>query len=319
MDDARIASIFDRALAARRAGDVEGAVGILASFPVAGRRGAALAMTAGRILLHDAGDPSRALPLLERAARLAPRSRAAARLLRLARGQKAAANRKTPLTQETDMSTTLDPEFINTEQRLACVLLLDTSGSMDGARIERLNEGVATLIAALREDELASKRVDLAVITFASEVTLVQDFSNPDQWDPPRFEAGGVTNMGEAIVQALDRLEVRKQEYKENGIAYYRPWLFLLTDGTPTDSTELAARKLAAAQQRKQVKVFAVGVGDEIDLGSLKTITGSTPVELSESKWNEMFQWLSQSVTAVSHSRDTGEQVALPPPEWMVA
>jgi uncharacterized protein YegL len=217
------------------------------------------------------------------------------------------------------MSTTLNPDFINPEQRLACVLLLDTSGSMEGGRIEKLGQGVRTLIAALKEDELASKRVDLAVITFDSEVTLVQDFSNPDQWEAPSFAAGGTTAMGEAIVQALDRLEARKREYKENGIAYYRPWLFLLTDGEPTDSTEVAAERLRAAQQRKQVKVFAVGVGEDVDLGALKEVTGTTPVKLAESKWTEMFQWLSQSVAAVSHSQDTGEQVALPPPEWLVA
>lgn len=217
------------------------------------------------------------------------------------------------------MNATLNPEFINPEQRLACMLLLDTSSSMSNGRIDRLNEGVRTLLESLKEDELASKRVDLAIITFASDVTLVQDFSNPDQWEAPRFEANGVTNMGEAIVQALDRLESRKQEYKGNGIAYYRPWLFILTDGMPTDSTELAAQRLRRAQDLKQVKVFPVGIGDEIGFDELKRIMGATPVKLNESKWSEMFVWLSRSVTAVSHSQDTGEQVALPPPEWLVA
>lgn len=317
MHATRIENTFQRALRARRGGDAKAAVRLLASLPPAGPGGAAVAMTAGRILLHDLGDAARALRFVERAVRLAPRSRAAAALLQLARSQKTKSDRKTPLPEETDMSTTLNPEFINNEQRLACVLLLDTSGSMGNGRIEQLNQGVARLIAALTEDELASKRVDLAVITFATDVTLVQDFSNPDAWEAPHFEADGVTNMGEAIVQALDRLQSRKQEYKDNGIAYYRPWLFLLTDGQPTDSTELAAQRLRAAQQKKQVKVFAVGVGDEIDVATLQAITGSDPVKLNESRWSDMFQWLSESVAAVSHLQEVSEQVALPPPTWL--
>lgn len=214
---------------------------------------------------------------------------------------------------------TLNPEFINPEQRLACALLLDTSSSMSGNRIRQLNDGVKTLLESLKEDELASKRVDLAIVTFASDITLVQDFSNPDQWEAPTLEANGVTNMGEAIVATLERLESRKQEYKNNGIAYYRPWLFLLTDGMPTDATELATEKLRRAQDQKQLKVFPVGIGDDINLDQLKQISGTTPVKLDESKWNEMFQWLSQSATAVSHSQDTGEQVKLAPPEWLAA
>jgi len=217
------------------------------------------------------------------------------------------------------MSTTLNAAFINPEQRLACVLLLDTSSSMANGRIDKLNQGVSTLIQALKEDEVASKRVDLAVITFASEITLVQDFSNADRWDPPKFEANGVTNMGEAIVQALDRLEARKQEYKKNGVAYFRAWLFLITDGMPTDSTDVAAQRLRSAEQKKQVKVFAVGVGDDIDLETLEKIAGATPLRLNEKRWDELFKWLSVSVTAVSNSNDTGEQVPLPPPNWMVA
>ena len=316
MHATRIESTFQRALQARRAGDAKGAVRLLASAPPAGRSGAALAMTAGRILLHDLGDAARAVRFLERATRMAPRSRAAAGLLRQARRQMTKPHPNPRPAEETDMSTTLNPEFINNEQRLACILLLDTSGSMAG-RIDRLNQGLATLIAALKEDELASKRVDLAVITFATEVTLVQDFSNPDEWEAPTLEADGVTNMGEAIVQALDRLESRKREYKDAGIAYYRPWFFLLTDGQPTDSTELATQRLRAAQQKKQVKVFAVGVGDEIEDAALQAITGSDPVKLNEARWNEMFQWLSQSVAAVSHSQEVSEQVALPPPTWL--
>ena len=39
--------------------------------------------------------------------------------------------------------------------------------------------------------------------------------------------------MGEAILEAPDLIKLRKQQYQANGVAYYRRWIFLITDGGP--------------------------------------------------------------------------------------
>jgi hypothetical protein len=91
MNERLIDATFQRALAARRAGHPEVALKLLALLPLAGSQGAAVAITAGRILLHDIGDAGRALPFFASAARDAPRSRAARQLLRLARQATASA------------------------------------------------------------------------------------------------------------------------------------------------------------------------------------------------------------------------------------
>jgi uncharacterized protein YegL len=212
------------------------------------------------------------------------------------------------------MTDNLNPEFaINHEQRLACMLLLDNSGSMAGERIELLNKGLRSLVETLREDRLARKRVDLAIMTFNDQVEMVHDFRAVDQWDAdvPELQADGVTNMGAALVDALRRIKDRKQDYNNNGVASYRPWLFVLTDGMPTDSTDQASRMLREAQTNGQVTVFPVGVGPDVDLAGLKTIAQAEPCRLNEARWSEMFSWLVQSLKSASRSKP-GEQLQLP-------
>jgi uncharacterized protein YegL len=55
---------------------------------------------------------------------------------------------------------------LNPEQRTACVLLLDVSGSMSGQPIGELNAGLQTYKNALVGDALAAKRVEVAIVTF---------------------------------------------------------------------------------------------------------------------------------------------------------
>src|SRR3954469_16609009 len=91
----------------------------------------------------------------------------------------------------------------NPEPRCPCVLLLDTSGSMRGAPIAALNEGLRTFANDLSQDSLASRRVEVAIVTFNNEVEVVKDFITADQFEPPALSAGGQTFMGTGINKAL--------------------------------------------------------------------------------------------------------------------
>jgi uncharacterized protein YegL len=108
----------------------------------------------------------------------------------------------------------------NPEPRCPCVLLLDTSGSMQGAPIAALNDGLRAFKSDLVKDPLASRRVEVAVVTFDSDVNVVQDFVTADQFQPPNLVAQGTTHMGSGIGKALDMLQARKAQYRANGVAY---------------------------------------------------------------------------------------------------
>jgi uncharacterized protein YegL len=123
--------------------------------------------------------------------------------------------------------------------------------------------------------------------------------------------------MGEAIIRALDSLQQRKAQYQANGVAHYRPWVFMITDGAPTDHWEVAAQRIRAEEGGKALAFFAVGVAGA-DMQVLAQIAARRPVQLQGLKFRELFLWLSSSQKRVSASK-IGEQTALPPlDDWSV-
>lgn len=243
----------------------------------------------------------------------------------------------------------------NPEPRCPVVLVLDTSGSMQGAAINEMNEGLRAFAAALKADRLASLRVEVAVVAFGGKVRALdvrgpepsgeegenkeialfnpfglairpkvnevpfdahQAFVTVDQFQPPALDANGETPLGEAISRALALLRNRKEIYKQNGLDYFRPWIFAITDGRPTDKGwEQVAEQVRQEEARKGVIFYGVGV-EGADMQTLARFSPSRPpLKLKGLAFNELFTWLSKSLSAIAHSRP-GEQAPLPPVGW---
>ena len=231
----------------------------------------------------------------------------------------------------------------NPEPRCACVLLLDTSGSMEVGRaseedlgeymgmvdglptyavkkdailavpIKELNEGIETFKDALDSDPLASLRVETAIVTFGDSVEVVQDFATVDALKTPKLEASGETSTATAINRALDMLEQRKAMYREAGVSYYRPWVVMMTDGASTDSARQmreASERVHRAEESKQLAFFSVGV-EGADMYELNRIGPRGAVSLEGLAFREFFLWLSSSMTRVSASK-VDDEIDLP-------
>ncbi len=200
----------------------------------------------------------------------------------------------------------------NPEPRCPCVLLLDISGSMNGRPIDELNAGLTIFKDDLAADPLAMKRVEVGIITFGP-VKVEAPFISASIFYPPTLQAQGDTPMGAAIFQALNIVEDRKREYRSNGISYYRPWIFLITDGAPTDSWQNAAAAVREGEAAKKFAFFAVGVkGANMEI--LQQISVRQPLQLEGLKFRELFSWLSSSLRSVSRST-IGTDVLLDPPK----
>jgi uncharacterized protein YegL len=204
----------------------------------------------------------------------------------------------------------------NPEPRCACLLLIDTSGSMGGAPIRELNTALQAFRQALSEDSLAMKRVEIAIVTFGP-VQVESDFQTVDMWHPPHLTASGDTPMGAAIVEGLEMLRQRKKQYSDNAIETFRPWVFLMTDGGPTDSWQRAAELVKEGETSKSFAFFGVGV-ENANMDTLRKICAPDhpPVKMAGLQFKEMFVWLSASLRSVSSSQPGTKVQIAPPTGW---
>ena len=213
--------------------------------------------------------------------------------------------------QESILTPSLPPVSV-TEKHLPCVLLLDTSGSMGGAPIAALNEGVARFKETALKDEQAVKSVESAIVTFHTTATVNVGFAPIGEFNVPTLAAEGSTAMGAGIQFALDLIQERKNMYKRIGMPYYRAWIFMITDGEPTDEWRQAAVRLKEEYDKKRVLFFAIGVGEyNKDILSQVSPNGQV-LEMTNTDFASLFEWLSSSLSEASRSKP-GDKLTLPP------
>lgn len=193
----------------------------------------------------------------------------------------------------------------NPAPRCPVVLLLDTSGSMAGAPIDELNQGVLQFLEETRNDEAAGMSVELEVITFADRATRAIPFTPIARVNaPPPFGAYGMTSMGAALRMATADLKSRRELYRRTGVSSYRPWVVLMTDGGPNDKWQDAAREMRAMGERGRIQYIGIEIGRQADHWTMCQILPANPgpVRLQGLKFKQFFRWLTDSLRSVSRS-----------------
>ena len=213
------------------------------------------------------------------------------------------------------------------ERRMPVYLLLDVSGSMAGAPVQAVEQGVQLLQNELLNQPTAVETVHLSVITFASSANQVVPLSALTTFTPPSLSAGGGTSLGAALKllgQCLDR-EITANTPQKKGD--YKPLVFLLTDGQPTDNWQPELSALNARTSKKAGTIIALGCGDSVDVNVLQQITPNVLLmsNVTPENLRNFFKWVSQSVTTASQKAaaasggDTGATLPPPPSGFQVS
>ena len=191
------------------------------------------------------------------------------------------------------------------EPHMACVLLLDTSDSMKGDPIKSLNRAINDFKEQTLLDDLAKKRVDIAIVEFNSSAQVVREFTPLSLMNTVSLSAGGFTAMGAGINLAIELVKERNQFYASMGTPCYKPWIFMITDGNPTDSIDSARQRILEEESKGahgKLKFWAVGVGHNYNKEILTSLTKRS-IALEEMHFDGIFNWLSESMVTISVSR----------------
>lgn len=207
-------------------------------------------------------------------------------------------------------------------RKLPVYLLLDTSGSMYGEPLVALKTGLETLARTLQQDPYALETAYLSIITFANNAAQVMPLTEITAFQMPNLEAKGQTSMGAALELLAARVDVEVAKTTPEKKGDWKPLVFLMSDGAPTDNLD---RGIAALKERKFGMIVACAAGANANVPVLKLITDDVVRldNLDSDSIKAFFKWVSASVSAGSAKVESGKDVTAldelpPPPEEIV-
>lgn len=186
-------------------------------------------------------------------------------------------------------------------RRLPVYLLLDCSESMAGPPLEAVEAGVASMLMALRKNPYAMETVHMSVITFDAKARQIVPLTEICSMAPPRLTIRPGTRLGEALSLLADSMRREVVPTTPESKGDYRPLVFILTDGQPTDEWGPAAERLRETRPRA-ANVYGIGCGDEVDFATLGRVADVCihMRELSPEAFARFFVWMSASVQSMS-------------------
>ncbi|HEY0383562.1 MAG TPA: TerY-C metal binding domain-containing protein [Candidatus Elarobacter sp.] len=200
-------------------------------------------------------------------------------------------------------------------RRLPIYFVLDVSESMVGENHVRLERGLGTVVRQLRQDPFALETVFVSVIAFAGKAKTLRPLLELVDFTPPELPAGGGTALGKALEHLMAELESNVTRTTAEKKGDWRPIVFLMTDGHPTDDPAPAIRRWNE-RWRGRAHLVAISVGDGADARMLAEVADDVIIleDTGEAGFANCVRWITQSISVNSRpvERDAGTQFRSP-------
>jgi uncharacterized protein YegL len=180
---------------------------------------------------------------------------------------------------------------------------------MAGSAIDSVNQGVAMLLNELKTNPQALETAFLSIIAFSRDARQLFPLTELLQVQPPRFNIQPGTALGAALRLLTTCLKKDVVKTTSTTKGDYRPLVFLMTDGQPTDAWEDAADAIRNMRDPKIANFYAIGCGDDVDTEMLYRVTDvvlNMP-DMSPDAFKKFFVWLTASVNSASVSVAEGK------------
>lgn len=162
---------------------------------------------------------------------------------------------------------------------MTLILMLDTSGSMSGAKIGSLNSALEETVPELKKiaEGNADAEIKIAIMEFSSGFKWLTPAPVPMEnfeWTTS-LTASGVTDLGSACEDLAKKLSRKEGGFMLQASASYAPVLILMSDGGPTDNFEAGMKKLEQNNWYKAAIKCAMAIGNDADKAVLARFTGT--------------------------------------------
>ena len=187
-------------------------------------------------------------------------------------------------------------------RRLPIFFLLDVSESMVGQPLNSVEEGMSRIVSSLRQDPSALETAHISIIAFAGKAKVISPLTDIISFYPPKLPIGGGTSLGlglTTLMREIDEKIILKSSTQQRD---WKPLIFLITDGKPTDNIKEAIKEWQDNYANKATMV-AITLGDCANISILKQLTPHVLVYegSSDDEFKRFFDWISASVQ--SHSQ----------------
>ncbi len=193
-------------------------------------------------------------------------------------------------------------------RRLPIYFLIDISESMVGEQIQQVEDGMATIIKAIKTDPHAIETVWISIIVFAGQAKTLVPLQEVVSFYPPKFPIGGGTSLSKGLGHLMYELRknIVKTTMEQKGD--WKPIVFLFTDGSPTDDTKAAIAEWKQNWQRT-ANMVAISFGDETDTNILSQLTENVLhfKNSTDDDYKKFFKWITDSIKTSSISVENNQ------------